>query len=95
MTMLIQIFFFLLGMGLCVQLAAALFGLIDCRYAMKDLYPKVAKNILLWSVVMLFFAWLAGKPYRPAFMWGAVVFVIFHIASYAGIKAFMSIRARI
>ena len=92
MTFLIQTVMFLLGMVLCVQWVAALFGLVDCRYAAKTLYPRVIRNILVWSGIIVLVTLLAGDAHRSAFLWGVAVFPFFHVASFAGGKALIRLK---
>ena len=94
MTILADIFWFAAGMGLCVQWVAAWFGIVDCRYAGRRLYPRVAIRILSWTAVLAAAAWLAGG-HRPAFGWGMGAFVVLHAAAHVTIKGFMMIRARL
>ena len=94
MNLIIQTVMFLLGMGLCVQWVAALFGLVDGRYASQRLYPWVVGNIALWTGVLALAALLAGSAYRPAFLWGVAVFPVFHAAAFAGGNAMMAIKEK-
>ncbi len=94
MTFLIQTALFLLGMCLCVQWVAALFGIIDRRYANKPHHPATIANIFLWTAIVVGVAQMAGSNYRPAFLWGVAVFPVFYVAFHAGTKALMTLKAR-
>ena len=75
---------FLLGMCLCVQLIAALYGIIDLWYTIGTAYPTVIRRILIWTIVCLSFAWLGGDDLRPAFVWGVVAYFGFYVCSFWG-----------
>lgn len=93
--LIVGIFWFLLGMGLSVQWVAALFGVIDYRYALPEHAPRVVGRIAAWSGVVGAAAWMAGHDHRAAFLWGAAVFPVMHLATWAGGKAFFTVRSRL
>ena len=88
MTIAINILVFLFGMSICVQLLAALYGIIDLWYTIRTEYPKVIRRILLWSAVAIAIAWLLGDRFRPAFLWGLAVYVVYYPIAYSGLKLF-------
>ncbi len=88
MTVAIKIIVFLFGMIICVQLIAALYGIIDLWYTFRTEYQKVIRRILIWSVLTIAIAWLLGNQLRPAFLWGLVGYFVFYPAAYSGLKLF-------
>ncbi len=75
-------------MWICVQLVAALYGIIDLRYTFRTEYPKVIRRILIWSVLTIAIAWLLGNQLRPVFLWGLAGYVVFYPIAYSGLKLF-------
>jgi len=88
MTIVIKIIVFLFGMCVCVQLVAALYGIIDLWYTFRTEYPKVIRRILIWSVLTIAIAWLLGNQLSPAFLWGLAGYVVFYPIAYSGLKLF-------
>jgi hypothetical protein len=86
MTIVIKIIVFLFGMSICVQLVAALYGIIDLWYTFRTEYPKVIQRILIWSVLTIAIAWFLGNQLRPAFLWGLAGYVVFYPIAYSGLK---------
>ena len=84
MDVMIDIVLFLLGMCICVQLMAALYGIIDLWYTMRTAYPRVIRRILVWTLLCVAIAWLLGNDLRPAFLWGLVGYVGFYLFSFWG-----------
>jgi hypothetical protein len=72
MNILLNILFYMLGMCICVQLVAALYGIIDLWYTMRTAYLTVIRRILVWVLLCVFIAWVLGDNLRPAFLWGLV-----------------------
>ena len=79
-----QILVFILGMCLCVQLVAALYGIIDLWYTLRTAYPAVIRRILFWILLCAGFAWLLGDGLRPAYFWGFAAYVGFYGVSFWG-----------
>ncbi len=77
MTVILKIFFFLLGMALAVQWVGVVFGIIDLWYRFRSAYWLVLRRILVWSIVVTAAALLAGPLYRPVFLWGIAAYGIF------------------
>ncbi len=84
MNILLNILFFTLGMCICVQLVAALYGIIDLWYTMRTAYPTVIRRILVWTTLCIAVAWLLGDNLRPSFLWGLIGYVGFYILSFWG-----------
>ena len=84
MTILLNTLVFLLAMCICVQLIAALYGIIDLWYTISTAYPAVIRRILTWTVIPIAIVWLLGEALRPAFLWGMVGFFIFYVLSFWG-----------
>ena len=84
MTIIVDSLLFIFGMCICVQLIAALYGIIDLWYTMRTAYPRVIRRILVWTLLCVAIAWLLGEDLRPAFLWGLVGYVGFYIFSFWG-----------
>jgi hypothetical protein len=84
MTILLNILLFLLGMCICVQLMAALYGIIDLWYTIRTAYPTVIRRILIWTLLSGVLAWLLGDDLRPVFLWGFAGYVGFYIFIFWG-----------
>ena len=84
MTVILDIVIFLFGMCICVQLMAALYGIIDLWYTIRTAYPTVIRRILVWTLLCVAIAWLLGNELRPAFLWGLVGYVGFYLFSFWG-----------
>ena len=84
MDVMLNIAIFLFGMCICVQLMAALYGIIDLWYTIRTVYPTVIRRILVWTLLCVAIAWLLGDDLRPAFLWGLVGYVGFYIFSFWG-----------
>jgi len=89
MTIFLKIMAFLLGLTVAVQLVAALFGIVDLRYALARTWPRLVRGILIWSAVTVILAWLLGPVYRLFFLLGvALYFPFYYCCVYLGGKLF-------
>ena len=95
MTIVIKIIVFFFGMCICVQLVAALYGIIDLLYTFRTEYPKVIQRILIWSALTIAIAWLLGNQLRPTFLWGLAGYVVFYPIAYSGLKLFATRNQRL
>lgn len=95
MVLIIKIALFLLGLCLSVQVIAALYGIVDLKYTAGTVYLKVIRGILLWGVPVIVIAWLLGNTYRPAFLWGLMIFLLFHFGTYLGQKLLLIRNVRL
>ena len=84
MAILLKILSYLFGMCICVQLVAALYGIVDLRYTIRTAYPTVIRRILVWTLLIAAIVWLLGDDLRPAFLWGLIGYVGFYIFSFWG-----------
>ncbi|MBT8352222.1 MAG: hypothetical protein KJO26_13455 [Deltaproteobacteria bacterium] len=84
MNIILNIVLFLLGMCICVQLMAVVYGIIDLRYTMRTAYPTVIRRILFWTLFCMGIVWLLRDDLRSAFLWGLIGYVGFYIISYWG-----------
>ncbi len=89
----IKIAVFLFGMCLSVQLVAALFSIIDLWYTIRTQYFYVIRKITLWGGVTLIFIWFFGNSLRPAFVFGIIAFILFHISFFLAGKALLKISS--
>ena len=67
---------FVLGMCVCVQLLAAFLGLVDLRYALRRAWPRVARGVVLWTLVTVGLVWALGTL-DWYFLAGMIAFLIF------------------
>jgi len=95
MIVAIKIIVFLFGMIICVQLIAALYGIIDLWYTFRTEYQKVIRRILIWSVLTIAIALLLGNELRPAFLWGLAGYFVFYPLSCSGLKLFQMRNRRL
>jgi len=95
MTVAIKIIVFLFGMIICVQLIAALYGIIDLGHAFKTEYAKVIRRILVWGILTIAIAWLLSDSLRPAFLWGLAGYFVFYPSAYSGLKLFQMRNRRL
>ena len=79
MTILAKSLVFLLGMSLCVQVLAALYGIIDLWYAFRSAYLKVARRLLIWSFAAMVVWRLLPEFLRSAFVWGMTAYVFVYV----------------
>lgn len=84
MDVILKFLLFLFGMCICVQLLAALYGIIDLRYTLRTAYPTVIRRILVWTLFCMAVVWLLRDDLRPAFAWGLIGYVGFYIFSFWG-----------
>jgi hypothetical protein len=83
MTVLAKIIIFLLGMSVCVQIVAALYGFIDLWYTFRTTYIKVLQRIVVWSIVATAVYWLLMDSLRPAFLMGMIGYILLYVGIYA------------
>ena len=80
---------FLVGLWLSSQLIAALYGIVDCRYAWRREYPRVMRRLLFWSVLGGVALLGLGSRFRSGCGWGLVSFALIH----AGLFGLMKLSA--
>ncbi len=95
MTIVIKIVLFLLGMGISVQVIAALYRIIDLWYTIHTAYLKVIQGILGWAGISFLIAVLLGDQWRMAFLWGLVLYVPFYLINFTLIQAIIRYRCKI
>jgi hypothetical protein len=83
MTALAKAIIFLLGMTICVQFIAALYGFIDLRYTFRRAYINVLRRILIWGFGAAAVYWLLTDSLRPAFLWGMIGYGLLYVLIYA------------
>lgn len=84
MDVILRILLFLLGMCICVQLVAALYGIVDLWYCIRTAYPTVIMRVLGWSLVVVVIVWLLAGDARAAFLYGLAGYVGFYVFSFWG-----------
>ena len=77
-----KIILFLLGMGVCVQLIAALYGFIDLKYTFRTAYTSVLRRILIWFFGAAVVYRLLTDSLRSAFLWGVVAYFLIYIVIF-------------
>ena len=95
MYVIFEIVAFLLGMCICVQLIAALYGPADQWYTISSTYPAVIRRILAWILITIWIAWLLGEGLRPAFFWGLGAYVAFYIGVFWGYQVLFRRNTRL
>ena len=80
----LEIGVFLFGMCICVQLVAALYGIIDLWYTIRTAYLTVIRRILFWVLLCAAIAWLLDDNLRSVFLWGLAGYVGFFILCFWG-----------
>lgn len=89
MTLLVQTLLFLLGMSLCIQLIAALYGIIDLRHTVEGAYRQVIRRILFWSTLTLAVIWPLSGHLRAALLWGMATYVVFFFFTFHASRLFL------
>jgi hypothetical protein len=82
MTTLVKVIFFLLGMSICVQVIAALYGFIDLKYTFRTEYIRMFRRILFWGSGTAAIYWLLTESLRPAFLWGLVCYLLLYVVIF-------------
>ncbi|MFH1091340.1 MAG: hypothetical protein V1742_07210 [Pseudomonadota bacterium] len=82
MTVIIKIVLFVFGMCLCVQVMAALYGLIDLWYDRRRNWPKAARTIILWGGLGTLIALALGPAYRSSFLYGLGAEVVLYVGYF-------------
>lgn len=85
----IKIVIFILGIYLSMRMIAALYGLIDFRYAIKTAYPKVLLRIAGCGAVIFLLGIFLGK-FRQAFFWGMATYGLLFLISYVPTKLLLA-----
>jgi hypothetical protein len=80
--MIIDLLLFLLGVHLCTRLIAACYGIVDHWYCIRQYWHRSLGSILLWSVIILAFGYIATPTHQTAYIAGLAFFAIFHIVIY-------------
>ena len=94
MTIVFKIAVFILGFYLSMRTITAFYGMIDLRYTLRTAYPRIIRNILVWSAITGFLALILGG-YRHVFLWGLTAYVFIYLLSYfpLRLKAAREVRA--
>lgn len=77
---------FLAGLLLAPQLIAALYGMVDSKYAWQREYPRVVGRILFWSTVAALALVGLGSRFRCGCTWGLIVYAFIHAGLFALMK---------
>ena len=82
MTLMGQAVAFVFGVGLSVQMIAALHAIIDFWYAIGTQYPRVVRGILGWGITIGTIAWFLARPFQTAFVSGLLAFMVFYLSLF-------------
>jgi len=82
MHTLADIFFFLLGIHLTMQLIASFYRIIDLWYRIEDFIKPIARSIISYTIIMLLIWWYFEGSYESAFLWGCLFFLGFHLSIF-------------
>ena len=77
-----QVAAFLLGGFLALQAFAALFLLIDLRYAARRYRARIAGPIVGWLLALFATHRMLGSDYENAYVYGTVVVVALQIVNF-------------
>ena len=77
-----QVAAFLLGGFLALQVFAALFLLIDLRYAAQRYRARIAGPIVGWLLALVATHQLLGSDYENAYIYGAIVVVALQVVNF-------------
>jgi apolipoprotein N-acyltransferase len=78
-TTIAKVILFLLGMSICVQFVAALYGFIDLKYTFRTTYINVLRRILIWGFGAAAIYWLLTDSLRTAFLWGMIGYFLLYV----------------
>ena len=81
-NLLADIFFFLLGVHLTMQLIAGLYRIIDLWYRIGDFLIPITRSILFYTLLMGFILWYLEGSSETAFLWGGLFFLGFHLTIF-------------
>ena len=84
MIMIVKALLFVCGLCICVQVIAALYGIIDLWYTIRTAYVGVMRRILFWGIITGGMAWLLGNELRGAFLWGYAVYGVIYVVGFWG-----------
>ena len=80
MTLLLQVAAFALGTYLSIRMIAALHGITDFWYMIDRAWLHVLAGVLAWGATIGVIAWLMDRPYRTAFVWGLLTYLLFYLS---------------
>ena len=82
MAILVKTAVFLLGTILCVQMVAALYGVLDLKDRFRTAYPVVCRRILTWGALTAACCWLLTRSLRSVFLWGILAYVLLYVVIF-------------
>jgi len=92
MTLLLQIAAFALGTYLSIRMIVALHGIADLWFMIARAWPRVSTGILAWGATIVAIAWLMNGPYRQAFIWGLLTYLVFYLSLLPLVGLYFAIR---
>lgn len=82
MPALTDVLVFLLGMALCVQIIAALYGFIDISHTSETAFSAVYLRLLTWVGIVALIGWMLPVGRRVSFLWGALAYGLLYFCIY-------------
>jgi hypothetical protein len=79
-TILLQMFCFLLGMCLAIRIIAALHAIVDLWFMIGKAWTRVARGLLGWPAMYIATAGLLKPVFRTALLWGLTAYAIFYVS---------------
>lgn len=92
MQIITDIFFFLLGVHLTMQLIAGLYRIIDLWYRIGDFLFSVVGSIFLRTLIIVLITWYLEESHERAFIWGGLFFFIYHVGIFWMFQALIRIK---
>jgi hypothetical protein len=92
MTLFLQVAAFVLGSYLAIRMIVALHGIADLWFIIDRAWPRVLSRVLGWAVAITVIAWLTHGPYRTAFAWGLLTFLVFYLSLLPLARLYFAIR---
>ena len=82
MQMITDIFMFLLGVHLTMQLVASLYRILDLWYRIGDFLLPIARSVIFYTLIMVLIWWYLEGSREIAFFWGCLFFLGFHVSIF-------------
>ena len=92
MTLLLQIAAFALGSYLSIRMIVALHGIADLWFMLAKAWPRVSAGVLAWGATIAVIYWLMDAPYRTAFAWGLLTYLVFYLSLLPLVGLYFAIR---
>ena len=80
--MIADIFIFLLGVHLTMQLVASLYRILDLWYRIGDFLFPIARSVIFYTLIMALIWWYLEGSKESTFLWGCLFFLGFHVSVF-------------